>query len=58
LQSFLNRVLGDLSGTLETGYWVLKRVRVRVVELRPLPKRKLEERARQNRRGPTASRVK
>lgn len=46
LERFINGKLEGLSGMVRTGEWVLERARVRVTQMKPVPQRALEKRAR------------
>jgi len=43
LEKFLNEHLAHLYHMLRTGWWVLGKVRVRVVECRPVPEREMRQ---------------
>ena len=46
IETVLNGKLGELSGMVRTGWWVLERARVRVTQMKPVPQRAFEKRAR------------
>lgn len=50
LEAFLNEHLAQLYFMLRTGWWVLGKVRVRVVECRPVPEREMRQLTRAIRR--------
>jgi hypothetical protein len=58
LEEFLNGHLARLYHMFRTGWWVLGKVRVRVVECRPVPEREMRAMARATNRGKRAVRLK
>ena len=56
LEAFLNEHLARLYHMLRTGWWVLGKVRVRVVECRPVPEREMRQFARAFRRATSGRR--
>jgi hypothetical protein len=56
LEEFLNEHLARLYHMLRTGWWVLGKVRVRVVECRPVPEREMRQLTRALRRATSGGR--